>query len=160
MLVLPFRASSQTSITQAEAIFLFNFTKMVEWPLEYQHNEFVVGVCGNQEAFETIHKYFQGKNVGSQPVKVIFYQFAENVGKCHMLFVSFGKSNDLTTIKGRVGSNKTLIVSERTGALKEGAVINFVVLEDKLKFELNTQNASKYGLKILSELKNMATKNN
>jgi hypothetical protein len=147
---------AQTSVTQAQAIFLFNFTKFVEWPLEYQKDDFVIGVCGSSETFDVIKNYFHGKTVGKQPIKVVYYQFAENITKCHLLFVAFGKTKDMAVINNRIGDSRTLIVTEKTGALRDGSAINFVVLDDKLKFELNIQNANKHGLKVLSDLKSMA----
>jgi hypothetical protein len=49
-----------------------------------------------------------------------------------------------------------LIISEKSGALNEGAAINFIIQEDKLKFELKGENASKYGIKVSSKLQEMA----
>jgi hypothetical protein len=146
----------QSTISQAQAIFVYNFTKMVEWPLEYQKNDFIIGVCGNSEILAELKNYTKDKKVGNQSIKVVNYLNAENVGKCHILFVSFGKTRDMNIINERIGTNKTLIVSEKLGALNSGSAINFVVVEDKLKFELKVANANKYGLKLLSALQSMA----
>ena len=150
------RLSAQTSISQAQAVFLFNFTKMVEWPLDYKSGDFVIGVCGTSEVTESLKYYTKGKTVGQQNIKIVQFANGERTGKCHILFVCFPNTKELTTIINRISGNKTLIVCEKTGALSNGAAINFVVLEDKLKFELKQQNAIKFGLKILSSLQNMA----
>jgi hypothetical protein len=147
---------SQSSMTEAQAIFLYNFTKMVEWPLEDQQGDFVIGVCSSSEVTNQLKNYVKGKTVGKQPIKVIHYLAAQTVGKCHILFVSFGKTDDLNIIKDRIGNSHTLLVSEKTGALNAGSAINFVVKDDKLKFELKLQNASKYMLNLSSSLVQMA----
>jgi hypothetical protein len=94
--------------------------------------------------------------VGNQPITVVKYSTAQAITKCHILFVPFGKTKELSTILGVLGGAKTLIITEKRGALEEGAAINFVIVEDKLKFELKAGNASKLGLKIHSNLENMA----
>ena len=50
----------------------------------------------------------------------------------------------------------TLIITESEGACKSGAMINFVVRDDKLKFEIHKSNAAKFGLQISSKLEGMS----
>jgi hypothetical protein len=57
---------------------------------------------------------------------------------------------------GIVGTNKTLVITEKKGALNEGSAINFVIVDNKLKFELKVSNATKNGLKVSSNLETMA----
>jgi hypothetical protein len=38
------KLTAQTSISQAQAVFIYNFTRLIEWPTEYKTGEFVIGV--------------------------------------------------------------------------------------------------------------------
>ena len=154
-LYLP-KTNAQTSITQAEAIFIYNFTRLIEWPPDYKKGGFVIGIYGSTDVFNEIQHFVKGKTVGSQPISVVKYNNVENIGRCHILFVAFGKTKELPAIINQIGNNKTLVVGEKTGILNEGAAINFMVIDDKLKFELKAGNASKYGLKVLSSLEKLA----
>ncbi len=49
-----------------------------------------------------------------------------------------------------------LIISETVGACKQGSSINFVVIDNKLKFEYNKNNAIKCGLKTNDDFKALA----
>ncbi|NJM16807.1 MAG: YfiR family protein [Bacteroidales bacterium] len=93
-----------------------------------------------------------GKKVGVQPIKIIKFKDPEEIINCHILFVSFGKSNKMNEVLAKVGSSSTLIIGEKIGILDEGAAINFTIVANKLKFELNKANATKYGLSISASL--------
>lgn len=147
---------AQTSIAQAQAVFIYNFTRLIEWPSDYKTGDFVIGVLNSNDLFNELKTFTNGKSVGSQPITVVKFSTPQSITRCHILFVPFGKTKELPTITGILGGAKTLIISERKGALEDGATINFVIVEDKLKFELKASNATKLGLKINSNLENMA----
>jgi hypothetical protein len=147
---------SQTSIAQAQAVFIYNFTRLIEWPAESKTGNFEILVYGSNELVSNVKSYTNSKFVGTQPIVVNKCNAVEEIGKPHILFIAFGKTKDMEAIKNKIGNNSTLIITEKKGGLDLGATINFVIIEDKLKFELKTGNASKVGLKIHSNLENMA----
>jgi hypothetical protein len=147
---------AQTSIAQAQAVFIYNFTRLTEWPSDFKTGDFVIGVYGSGETFGEIKNFTTGKMVGNQPIAVTKFTGIDNIKKCHILFVSFGKTKEMPAILSALGGSKTLIITEKKGAVEEGAAINFVIVDDKLKFEIKMSNATKMGLKIHSNLENMA----
>jgi hypothetical protein len=150
------KSFSQTSVAQAQAIFIYNFTRLIEWPGEFKTGDFVIGIYGSSELFNEVKPYTTSKMVGNQAIKVVKFTSVEEISKCHIIFVGFGKTKELAAILAKLGNNSTLIITEKNGGLENGAAINFTLVEDKLKFELKAGNASKYGLKIHSNLENMA----
>jgi hypothetical protein len=149
---------AQSSVAKAQAVFLYNFTLNIEWPLDYRKGDFVIGVYGPADVINELTSYLKDKTVGNQPFKVVKYNTLENIGRCHILFIPFGKSNEMPAIIGRIGNNRTLLVGEKNGIIQAGAAVNFLVVDDRLKFELKPANASKYGLKVLSQLEKLADK--
>ncbi|HEY4789294.1 MAG TPA: YfiR family protein [Bacteroidales bacterium] len=147
---------AQTSISQAQAVFIYNFTRLIEWPADYKSGDFVIGVYGSSDLYNDLKSFTNGKMVGSQSITVAKFSVAQSISRCHILFVPFSKTKELSSILGILGGAKTLIITERKGALEEGAAINFVIVEDKLKFELKESNATKLGLKMHSNLESMA----
>jgi hypothetical protein len=73
------------------------------------------------------------------------------------LFVPFEKTKQMPEILGILKDKSTLIITEKAGALEDGSAINFVIVEDKLKFELKPENAVKLGIKFSSKLLEMST---
>jgi hypothetical protein len=150
------KSDAQTSIAQAQAVFIYNFTRLIEWPEDYKAGDFIIGVYGPNDIFSEIKNFTTGKMVGSQPISVVKYSDAASIKKSHILFVAFGKTKEMSSVIGALGGTKTLIITEKKGALDEGSAINFVIVDDRLKFELKMNNATKLGLKVHSNLENMA----
>ena len=150
------RIFSQTSVAQAQAVFIYNFTRFIEWPKEYWTGDFKIGIYGSSELYDDLKSFTSGKIVGQQPISILKFSKLDDIADCHILFVAYGKTKDMDAIVSKLGSFKTLIITEKNGALETGSAINFVIADDKLKFELKIGNATKYGLKINSKLEEMA----
>jgi hypothetical protein len=147
---------AQTEIPKAQAMYIYNFCRLIEWPASYKTGDFVIGVLGVSTVYDELVAFTTGKKVGTQEIKIVRFKEPVEITKCQILFVSFGKSPKIAEIIGKVGSNSTLIITEKNGMIDTGAGINFIVDGDKLKFELRNDNVSKYGLKVSSSLLNMA----
>jgi hypothetical protein len=146
----------QTGIPKAQSMFIYNFSRLIEWPAEDKQGDFIIGVLGSSDIFSELETFCNGKKVGTQGIIVKRFKDATELAKCHILFISYGKTSGLADILTKVGSNSTLLVGEKKGCVEGGAAICFVITEDKLKFELKTANASKAGLKVNSKLEEMA----
>jgi hypothetical protein len=149
---------SQMGIPKAQAMFIFNFCRLIEWPAPYRTGPFKIAVLGTTAVAEELDIYTHGKKVGTQEIQVIRFKSVEEIGSCHILFVPFARSKQLAEISAALqGVGKSvLIITEKKGALNEGSAINFIIQEDKLKFELKGENASKNGIKVSSKLQEMA----
>jgi hypothetical protein len=150
-------AYMQTTIPKAQTLFIYNFSRLIEWPADYRTGPFVIGVIGYSEIAPELESYTKGKKVGAQDITVTRFKTAKEITNCHILFVPFDKTKQLPEILGILNGKSTLIITEKAGALEDGAAINFVIIEDKLKFELKSDNAVKVGIKFSSKLQEMST---
>jgi len=149
-------AYMQTSIPKAQTLFMYNFSRLIEWPASYRTGPFVIGVLGSAEVALELENYTKGKKVGTQDISVVRYKTPQEITTCHILFVPFSRTKQIPEILALLGGKSTLIITEKSGALNEGAAINFVILEDKMRFELKPENATKYGIKFSSKLSEMS----
>jgi hypothetical protein len=133
-------------------IFLYNFTKYIEWPSENRHGDFVIGVLGVTLLMPELDNLAKTKMIGSQKCVVKYFNNVKDIQQCHMLFIPNDKSDEMENILKKVKGMKTLIVTEKEGLARKGAGINFVSIDNKQKFELNKTNVGKYGLKVSSNL--------
>lgn len=150
-------AYMQTTIPKAQTLFIYNFSRLIEWPVNYRTGPFVIGILGASEIAVELEQYTKGKKVGSQDISVIRYKTPQEIATCHILFVPFIKTKQVAEVLGILNGKSTLIITEKSGALDEGSAINFVIIQDKMKFELKAENASKYGIKFSSKLQEMAS---
>lgn len=133
-----------------------NFTKLVEWPQSYRQGNFVVGVVGESPLYNELVKMSKTKKVANQSLEVKKYKNTDDIGKCHIVYVSMSESESLASILKKVKSNSTLIISEKQGLVDKGAGINFIIKDNRQKFELNKKNVEKYKLKVSSNLEALA----
>jgi hypothetical protein len=159
LLVLAMKGScaySQMGIPKAQAMFIFNFSRLIEWPASYRNGPFIIGVLGTSTVADELEIYTKGKKVGTQDIQILRFKSPQEISSCHILFVPFARSKQLGEISITLQGKSTLIITEKNGALNEGSAINFVILENKLKFEMKAENASKLGIKVSSKLEEMA----
>ena len=139
-----------------QAMFIYNFTKLIDWPASYKTGDFVIGVLGGGPILNEIQNLAASKKVGTQKIKAIVYPNVGAIGKCNILFIpasqsgSFGAPNAATAGKG------TLVITEQEGMGKKGACINFVVRNNKQAFELNQSTMASHQLKVSSQLIKLA----
>ena len=133
-----------------------NFTKLIEWPQPYRQGNFVVGVIGDSPLYPELVKMSKTKKVANQSLQVVKFNSSSEIQKCHIIYVSRNKSENMNAVLEKVKQNSTLIITEKNGLVDKGAGINFIVKDNRQKFELNKKNVEKYKLKVSSNLVSLA----
>jgi hypothetical protein len=77
---------------------------------------------------------------------------SETSYNCHILFIAEDKSGSVKKIAATTKGTSTLLVSESDGLARKGSCINFVLIEDHLKLEINKNNIEERDLNIATEL--------
>ena len=139
-----------------KALYVYNFTKYIEWPASYKQGDFVIGILGDSPLFKELNTMAQTKKAGNQTIQVQKYSAASSIGRCHMLILPPAKGATIGDAVKRIQGNSTLVIGEQNGLATRGAGINFVVLNNKQKYELNKSNIEKYNLKVSSNLLSLA----
>ncbi len=151
--------SQASSVSQAQALYIFNFSRLIQWPAGSTSGDFVIGVVGDNEVFNSLTNYVANKKVGMQPIVVKKFDDPQNVVRCHIVFVGDGKVSRLNEIVGKLHGSNSLIITERKGMINSGSAIDFFLEQDKLRFVMNSNNAQKYNLIVSKSLEDMAYKN-
>lgn len=139
--------------SRLKAIFIYNFSKYVEWPDKYKEGNFVITVCGGSvNLTNELKNITNSKSLGAQKYEIRTVNDLQNVGHTNILFMAGNSAFPVKDINAIMKGKSTLLVTEKTGMTKQGAAINFVVVENKQKFELNQANAEKYNLKVGNDL--------
>jgi hypothetical protein len=136
-----------------KSVFIYNFTRYIEWPADYKTGNFVINMYGNNTAMlNELNNMAKTKTVGTQKIEVRSTTTLDGIGKSHILYVAPDVTTPLKDIIAKLKGKATLLVTEKPGWAKEGAAINFVVVDNRQKFELNQANAEKNDLKVSSSL--------
>lgn len=154
---MPILQDPNASNAKLKASYIYNFTKYIDWPDKYKQGTFVIGVLGSSSFYNDLTALLSTKTVGAQKFEIKSFISAESVsGVCHVLFIPSENSSLLPDVLKKLKNNSTLIVTEKSGLAKQGSAINFVVENNKQKFELNKTNIEKYNLKVSNTLLSLA----
>jgi hypothetical protein len=146
-------------VNRAQTLFIYNFSRLIQWPAVSQSGEFVIGVVGDNELFNALTNFVVNKRVGSQSILVKKFDEPAMVSKCHIVFIGNSRISRINEILGKLQGSNSLIITERKGMIHSGSAIDFFFDEDKLKFVINSDNAEKYNLIVSKSLEDMAFKN-
>jgi hypothetical protein len=154
---MPVLQDPNSSNSKIKATFIYNFTKYIDWPEKYKEGNFVIGVLGTSTFYNDLSTLLSTKSVGGQKFEIKSYTSSESVSSvCHILFITAENSAQLPEVLKKLKGKSTLIVTEKSGLAKQGSGINFVVDNNKQRFELNKSNVEKYSLKVSSTLASLA----
>jgi hypothetical protein len=94
--------------------------------------------------------------IGNKRLEVKFCKDINEIGQCHILFISSSEKSHLTALLSVLRNAHVLTVSDIEGFAQRGGIINFYTEENKIRFEINVDAASRNGLIISSKLLQLA----
>lgn len=150
--------SDKDTFATIKAIFIFNFSTLCDWPKEDKTGNFVIGVYGETNLYSELVKKYSSKSIGSQPIEIVKFASQSDIEKCHILYITNSNSSKVDDIADDFSGESILLVTEDDGLLDKGSVINFVIEDNKQKFEISKKNGGKRDIVIGSTLAQLATK--
>jgi hypothetical protein len=133
-----------------KAIFVYNFTKYIDWPAK--PGNFIITVFGNDPITAEIQSIASKKTVGSTSIDVKNIRSAAEISSCHILYVPDSKSDALTQVLAKAKDMNILVITENKDACKNGSCINFVSNGGKITYEISRKNIENNGLKVSGDL--------
>ena len=139
-----------------KAVFIYNFTKYIQWPNYDTSETFDIAVIGDSEIIIPLKEIEKKRTVDNKKIKIIHYQDINDINICHILFISSSEKKRLSDILQKVKDKNILTISGSEGFAEEGVTINFVIIEGKIKFEINNSAINQAGLQVSSQLLKLA----
>jgi len=149
-------ASGQQQNYQTHTLFMYSFTRFVQWPPEENEGDFEIVVLGDSPIFSELKVMSERKRAGNRVIHVSKIGSIAEFKKGHVLYVSPDLSSKYQEVSAKIGDNPVLLVTEQAASPNKGFV-NFVNNKDgKLAFELNKPAIEKHRLKVSAELTRLA----
>jgi hypothetical protein len=145
---------------QVKAAFLFNFAKFVEWPREAagsQDEGFVICVVDDDDFAEELDRAVSGKTVEGHVLQVRRLQPPDDARNCRILYLGSLESPRHSTLLKSVRAASVLTVGNAPGFTRQGGIINFILADNRVRFEINPDAAERARLHISSKLLQLAT---
>ncbi|HXZ33161.1 MAG TPA: YfiR family protein [Terriglobales bacterium] len=154
------RAQSPTAGEyQVKAAFLYNFAKFVEWPPgSFSDASAPLRICvlGRDPFGEELRSITREKTVNAHKLQVDQVADLQMARTCHILFVASSEKAQLAQILEGLRGTDALTVGDTKGFVEQGGMINFVLGNNRVQFEVNRKAAEQAGLKISSKLLSVA----
>lgn len=142
-----------------KAAFLYKFGDYVEWqPSAFPTADapFTIGVVGDDALARELASVVTDRTIGSRRVLVTVLAERDSVEGVQMLFVARSASPQMAQIMRDIQQRPVLVVTEWQGALAEGSMINFVLRNARVRFEIALHQAERHGLVLSSRLLGVA----
>jgi len=152
-------AFSQAQGYQTHTLFMYSFTRFVQWPPEESQGDFEIVVLGESPILTELKVMAEKKKAGSRTIHVSKINSIADFKKGHILYIGTDWSSKYQEVAAKIGEDPVLMVTEQAAAANKGS-INFVNNKDgKLAFELNRPSIEKHKLKVSAELSRLAITN-
>ncbi len=139
-----------------KAAYLYKFLGYVEFtaPLE-AGGPLVVGVLGADDVALELARLTAGRTVNGRTVTVRTLRDGDPVAGLQMLFVGADAERPLHALRGAAQAG-VLTVTEDENGLQQGAVINFRLVEERIRFEVSLPAAERSNIRLSSRLLSVA----
>lgn len=111
-----------------------------------------VGVLGNFPLGDEAKKNLVAQGIQGRSVVIQHCTNAADTAGCHVLLVGKSEAAQFKTILAATAGKPVLTIGDAEGFAAAGGVINFILADGKVRFEINPAVASEARLKISSRL--------
>jgi hypothetical protein len=152
-------AQSKPNEYQVKAAYLYNFGKFVNWPSGFtpvDKDAFIICILGQDPFGTALESTVAGEKIGGKPVQVRRISKKQDVSSCRVLFISSSERDRLDEVLTGFALVNVLTVSDMPNFTSRGGIIQFVVVDNKIRFEVNLSAAERSNLNLSSELLKVA----
>ncbi len=151
-----YAAVARYSEISVKAAFLYHFCNYIEWPAiegRPERGDLEIAVIGNRALAAELGKVLPGRRVGSRALRVRQVDSSDQLAQAAVLFIGNDiRASSFAQWVAATRDQPILIVAERPEALDKGAMINFVMADGRVRFELAPAATEARGLKLSSRL--------
>lgn len=137
-----------------KAAYLFKFLGYVEFSGD-PGAALNVGVMAADDVAAEVTRLTAGRTVNGRPVTVRALRDGDPTTGLQMLFVGAGTERPVQTLRS-AAQNGVLTVTDDENGLQQGAIINFRLVEERIRFEVSLPAAERSNLKLSSRLLSVA----
>jgi hypothetical protein len=160
------KAHSQDTSASSEYLikagFIYNFANLVQWPattFPQPDSPIVIAILGQDHFGTTLDRVLEGKKVNGRPFVIKrlksvseLLKSVADLKECQILFISSSEMPHLAEAIQIVKGLPVLTIGETPGFAKSGGMINLILEDNRVRFEVNVEAAKEADLTISSRL--------
>jgi hypothetical protein len=140
---------------QVKAMFVYNFLKFVEWPVDTSvgaKDPFVVLIIGEGATADATEQFLESKSIGDRPLVVRRIRWDQPLAGARAAVVVERDAKKLHRVLDAAASAGVLTIGEGESFTTRGGVIGLLVEDRKVRFDVDTTAAQIAGLRVSSKL--------
>jgi hypothetical protein len=143
---------------QVKAAYLLNFARFVEWPVDAlpAASPLEIGIVGDNPFGAALEEVMRGKSANGHPIHLRHLHWDEVLTSCQIIFISASEEAHLPDILRHLGQDSVLTVSDIDRFSLRGGVIEFRMVGNRVRFDINREPAIAARLTISSKLLSVA----
>jgi hypothetical protein len=151
-------AQSEVAPTDVEAAYLYNFGKFVEWPPQVESNSgpFTICILGKDDFGPTLDSLIANQTMREHNIVAKRLPTLANSETCQILYVGSSEQPRMSKELDALKDKPILTVSSLPGFMDHGGMIQFVIADNRVRFEVNLTSAARCHLTLSAELLKVA----
>ena len=144
---------------KVKAAFLYKFLGYTEFPaaaFSDAQAPLMIGVAGSDELAAELVRIVAGRTVQGRAIQVRTVREGEAPGALHLLFVAGTERDRVRNVLRTVQPAPTLLVTEVENGLQYGSMINFKIVDERVRFDVSLEAADRHNVKLSSRLLTVA----
>jgi hypothetical protein len=140
----------------AKAAFVFKLVNFVQWPRDAP-GDLVIGFIGADATGDSLQRFAYGKSINGRRIVVRRLGHDGDLKACQVIFLGASERKSTPAVLERLRGTTVLTVGESDGFGQHGGIVNLLLNEGRIRFEVNPHAAERAHLQISSRLLSLAT---
>jgi hypothetical protein len=150
--ILTCRAQSQE---KNYSTLIVNFARTIQWPAYSSKNSFIIGVMDYGPLEDELRSMASTAKVSGRSIEVMKIISLTEVHQCQIVFLPAFKGKILSQLLKEIKDRPTLVITNKMDSAKKGSGINFLLVNGKLQYEINSKSIEARGLKVPASIKSL-----
>lgn len=150
--------AQETIEPDVKATFLYNFTRFIEWPGRTTGDSTPFRVCAVADATMegAIRRTVEGESVHGRPLVLSQPRTPQDAEGCQILYVGRSEHQRAAPLLAAVRDLPVLTVGDSSSFVEQGGAIQFVLVNNRVRFDVNLPSAQRANLKVSANLLRVA----
>jgi hypothetical protein len=144
---------------QIKGAYLYKLADYVEWPATAFPNPssaLMICLVGGDPFGSALDAVTAGEHVAGHAVVVKHAPTDEELPSCHVAYLGGANNRQLARVLALFINKPVLTITDGNKEDGDRGIVNFVVRDDRVRFEIDDRSAARVGLSISSKLLNLA----
>jgi hypothetical protein len=134
---------------QIKAAYILNFTRYASWPAAVLADARApLVLCMLGQGGGDIARQLQSRAAGSHPLDLRTITRSEEIAPCHALYIGPSERPRQAALLARLRDQAVLTIGDSATFLADGGMINMMLIEGSIRFEVNLAAAKQSGVSL------------